>query len=119
MVPSGAGFTNLVAYALGLNPNTAKATELPTLGNTSTSGNNYQALKFTRNTAATDIAYAVETSSNLLQWDTISSYRDGTWSQPGFVSESGSTPNINVQVRDSLPVQSAPRRFLRLQVTHW
>jgi hypothetical protein len=119
MVPSGAGFTNLVAYALGLNPNTAKATELPTLGNTSTSGNNYQALKFTRNTAATDIAYAVQASSNLLQWDTISSYRDGTWSQPGFVSESGSTPNINVQVRDSLPVQSAPRRFLRLQVTHW
>lgn len=117
MVLSGAGFSNVLAYALGLDPRTAKTADLPALARASNSGSDYLALHFTRNHAATDLTYSVQASGNLLQWETLSSYSNGAWSQPGVVSESGSAPNLHVQVRDSLPIPSSPRRFLRLQVS--
>jgi len=115
-VPSGAGFTNLMAYALGLEPNTAKVTGLPTLGKATTLGTDYLALHFTRNTSASDVAYIVQGSNNLVQWDTISSFSNGSWSVPGCVTENGSPPNLNVQVQDTVSIQPAKKRFLRLQV---
>jgi len=36
---------------------------------------------------------------------------------PGVVIESGTAPNLNVQVQDTVPMPSAKKRFLRLQVT--
>jgi len=92
-------------------------TGLPTPGKATTSGTNYLALHFTRNASATDVAYIVQGSNNLVQWDAISSFSNGSWSVPGVVIESGTAPNLNVQVQDTVPMPSAKKRFLRLQVT--
>ena len=114
IINNKAGITNLMAYALGANPNTVTLGVLPTIGTTSVSGSNYLKFNFTRNTAATDIIYTVQGSSDLSNWSTISTYSGGVWTPNANVTDNGGV----VAVQDNMPMSSTPKRFMRLQVTH-
>jgi len=119
LVPSGAGFTNLLAYALGLNPNLAKVINLPTSGQVTLSGTSYKTLQFTRNTSATDITYTVQSSPDLKSgWTTLCTFSGGVWT-PSIVIETVNSGTVNnVQVQDPVSIKSVSKRFLRLSVTH-
>jgi hypothetical protein len=112
VVNNGAGITNLMAYALAANPYTASAGNLPTANQIPVSGTRYLQLAFTRNTAATDISYIVQGSSDLSQWSTIRTFRYGRWTPGGNVTDDSGA----VTVQDTTPMSSTPGRFLRLQV---
>ena len=119
-VLSGAGYTNEMAYALGLNPNAAKPGDLPSLGTTAVSSLTYLTLGFNRNISATDLTYQVQSSTNLGTWTALSTFSGGAWSPSGIVTET-TTGNANlehVQVRDTAPLGSGGKRFLRLVVVH-
>jgi len=120
MVLSGAGYTNEMAYALGLNPNTAKSGDLPSLGTSAVSGLTILTLGFNRNVSATDLTYQVQASTNLVSWTPLCTYSSGAWSPSGMVTET-TTGNANlehVNVRDTAPLGSGGQRFLRLVVVH-
>jgi hypothetical protein len=114
IINNQAGIKNLMAYALGANPYTATVGVLPTSGTASVSGSKYLTLNFARNTAATDITYTVQGSSDLSTWNTISSYSGGSWTPSANVADNAGA----VTVQDTMPMNLAPRRFMRLQVTH-
>ena len=119
LVSSGAGFTNQLAYALGLNPSIARQTNLPTVTQTMVSGTTYPLFHFTRNTTATDITYTVQTCSDLTGWTTLCSYSNGIWTPSNIVSENYFSTNINnVQIQDPVAFRSASKHFIRLNVTH-
>ena len=104
--PAGDGITNLMKYALGLNPTivcSGTTSGIPRTGVTTSGSNSYLNLTFTGN--ATDVTYRIRAASLLT----------GTWS-----SLYNSTPGIapgTVTVSDTVPILSTPRRFMRLQVT--
>jgi hypothetical protein len=114
VVNNQAGIKNLMAYALGANPYTATVGLLPTGGVTSVSGSKYLTLNFTRNTAATDITYTVQGSSDLSTWNTINTYSGASWTPSANVADNAGV----VTVKDTMPTNSNLRRFMRLQVTH-
>jgi len=119
-VPSGAGFPNLLAYALGLDPNTARIVDLPAANQAILSGTKYLTFNFSRNTSATDITLTVQSSTDLTDpngWSTLCTFSGGIWTPASIVTETISTANTNnVQVQDSAPFNSTPKRFLRLKV---
>jgi autotransporter-associated beta strand protein len=120
-VNNTAGTSNLLAYALGLNPFTVQVTKLPALALEESGGSEYLTLQFERNTAATDITYIVEGTGSLglsSTWTTISTFSNGAWQPAGNVTETGSAPEVNVEVSDTVPILSSPARFIRLEVTH-
>jgi len=110
--PAGDGICNLVKFALGMNPLVNSLNGLPVV---STTNGNLQ-IHFNRNLSATDTAYNIEASSDMVNWTTIASLPAGssTWSQPG-----ASVTDINgaVTVVDGTTIKSQPRRFLELTVT--
>ncbi|MEI7955629.1 MAG: carboxypeptidase-like regulatory domain-containing protein, partial [Verrucomicrobiota bacterium] len=117
-VLSGVGCSNEIAYALGLNPTSAKASDLPTLGSQSVSSVTYECLGFNRNLSATDLTYVVQYSSDLIHWSPLSTFSSGVWSPSSIVTET-STSNANLKyvlVRDSQPPGTASKRFLRLEI---
>ena len=117
VVNNGAGISNLMAYALGLDPYTATVSSLPTVDCISVSGTDYLTLSFDRNAAATDISYIVQGTSNLADpngWGSVRTWSGGSWSPSGNVLETGSAPLFHVNVQDTTP--AVPRRFLRLQI---
>jgi len=93
------GRSNLLEYALGLNPKIAESTGQPQV---STSAGNLT-LRYAK--ARSDITYTVQTSTDL----TVSAM----WTTTGVTQ---GTPDSNGYVTASVPL-TAPRRFLRLQVT--
>ncbi|XHR28457.1 MAG: family 16 glycosylhydrolase [Chthoniobacteraceae bacterium] len=114
---NAAGVSNLMAYALDLDPFVTQPDELPCVGVASDSGNEYLTLQFVRNPAATDITYIVQGSDDLssaASWAPVAIWNNGAWTSLGNVTESGS----NVLVRDLVPAQNTSRRFLRLEVAH-
>src|SRR5882724_5559119 len=105
--PDGDGVTNLLEYALGLNPNVANVSGLPAVGLT----NGFLTLTYTRVNSATDITYLPEVSGNLINWN----------NGPGFVNQSVLASNSvfqTIQARDLVPVGGAPSRFIRLHIAH-
>ena len=120
MVLSGAGFSNKMAYALGLDAKVAKATDLPTLGKMPLAGVYHQTLAFKRNLAATDLSYQTQFGTDLGNWTPLSTFSGGAWSPSNIVTEApAGNPNLNdVQVRDSVALGSGGKRFLRLVITH-
>ncbi|MBS0658714.1 MAG: hypothetical protein JSR82_10775 [Verrucomicrobia bacterium] len=118
--PNGDGVFNLLAYALGLSPVAPSANLLPTAAIKSYAGVPYVYITFNRSSVATDLTYVVQSSPDLQTWTTIATSSGGaTTSGPGFVSETGTAPTFNVEVRDTQPVDpvTGARRFLRLQVS--
>lgn len=106
--PTGHGVSNLMAYALNLNPFLANVTNLP-MGQVS---DGYLTLTFTRRSLATDLTYTVQVSTNLSDWHSGSEY----------VTVDSVTPidanSERVKVKANAPVSSEPKQFIRLQVTH-
>lgn len=62
--PDQDDLTNLMEYALGLDPKSADATGLPEMGNTSTDWT----YTYTRPADRSDLAYTVEVSTDLIFW---------------------------------------------------
>ena len=116
----GDGLTNLLEYALNLNPTVASVSGLPVVTLKDYNGTKYLSMKFTRSSLATDLTYIVQGSSDLNGWtDLGTSTAGGTTSGIGFVAETGSAPIFTVEVRDTVPYNpnGMVKRFLRLKVT--
>jgi hypothetical protein len=114
------GISNLMEYALGLDPTVANPAGLPIATIKNYSGTNYLSMTFTRSSVATDLTYTVQGSSNLINWsDLASSVGGAPTTGAGFVSETGAAPLITVEVRDTVPSDGTPglKRFMRLKVT--
>jgi hypothetical protein len=127
--PAGDGVPNLLKYALNMDP--AKAGILPQPQMKDYSGAQHLSLTFKRDPAKTDVTYEVQAADTPSgPWTTLASSAGGAvTSGPGLVEESGNgiilipigflfTPQpVTVEVKDTVSMQDAPRRFMRLQVT--
>ena len=116
----GDGLSNLIEYALQLDPTKASFTGIPSVVIKKYGPNNYLSMTFHRSSVATDLTYIVQGSSDLLTWTNLAtSVGGGPTTGPGFVTETGAAPNFTVEARDTVPISNAPggSRFLRLTVT--
>jgi len=96
------GMTNLLKYALGLEPKTNTTTGLPALNTTATDWS----YTYTRPDSTTGVTYTVEVSTNLTVWTTAGVTHE-------FVSSSG-----GIQTWHALyPKNSATKTFFHLKVT--
>ena len=116
--PDRDGTINLFEYMFGGNPRAFAPNVRPV---NSVSGGKLT-LQFQRDARLFDLDYTVEVSDTLGTWTDLASGSGGdplTAIIPGAtITETGAGPVKAVQVRDTLDVSSAPRRFMRLKVTH-
>lgn len=111
------GISNLIEYALGLDPANASISGLPVVTLKDYSGTKYLSMTLVRSSVATDITYVVQGSSDLVGWSDLGTSAAGTpMSGLGVVSEAGSAPTYTDEVRDTISLGAVPR-FLRLKVT--
>ena len=108
--PANDGISNLMKYALDLNPMTTGVAGLPVIGMALVSGSNYLTLTYAQVKAATDINYTVEVSGDLSTWNSGTGY-----TAPVGTTDKGTTQTVVVQ--DLVPLSSATKRFIRLKVT--
>ena len=114
------GLTNLLEYALNLDPKTADISGLPVVTLKDYGGTKYLAMFFHRSSLATDLTYIVQSSADLLTWiDLAASAAGAVANGPGFVIETGSAPYFTFEVRDSVPFDpnNPAARFMRLKIT--
>jgi alpha-tubulin suppressor-like RCC1 family protein len=103
--PAGDGITNLMKYALALNPLVCGAGDLPKPAVQA----GYLTLTYRRNQQATDVTYTVEACDLL----------DGNWHATNtVVSQVDKGGYWEVTVRDTVPMADNPRRFMRLKVNY-
>ena len=96
------GVSNLLKYALGLDPAAIASGGLPVMG----LGGGALSLTYTKAIAATDVTYTVEWSADLVTWS------------PAGVTEQVLTDNGSIrQIRASVPIGSAKAKFIRLHVS--
>jgi len=101
--PDAAGLSNFGRYAFNLPARGPVASSL-TVGVPATAGGStYFTINFNRRSAATDLSYMVESSNDLATWTPMQTYAPGT--------------PTRVTVQDTVPMDSAPSRFLRVHVT--
>lgn len=98
------GFTNLLKYALGLNPRVVATTGLPQI---STSEGEW-VFTYVRPSANVDLVYTVEVSTNLTTWSA-----EGVTHEP---VDTESAPGTQVW-RGRYPVSSAANLYVRLKVS--
>ena len=121
--PDNDGLSNLVEYALNLNPaqSDAGSGSLPQsqVAVRVYRGGGYLSIRFVRVPLATDITYVVESSADLLSWTTVASATGGgALTGGGLVSDdASSTAPHTVEVRDTVAQADGQRRFLRLRIT--
>ena len=108
--PDGDGISNLLEYALGLDPRTASRAGLPAVSRTAVGSSSYLALTYIKPKTATDLTYAVEVSADLLTWNSGSAYTTDVSTVDGGTTQ-------QVTIRDLTPATGAARRFIRLRVT--
>jgi hypothetical protein len=115
------GLSNLMEYALGLDPTVPSVLGLPVVTLKDYGGTKYLSMTFYRSSLATDLTYIVQGSSHLISWtDLGTSIHGAATTGPGFVSETGVAPDFTVEVRDIVPFDpNSPgqTRFMRLKVT--
>ncbi len=110
--PAGDGMSNLLKYALGLNPKQNGVGSLPRTGSTIVGSQSYLSLTYVRSLAATDLTYTVEVSGDM-----------ATWSSGANATATVSTTNSadgtmqTVVVRDLTAQSGAAKRFLHLKIT--
>ena len=101
--PDGDGTSNLLEYALGMNPNVADSSGLPLVGTNASHLN--LTLTITRGANTTSLTYTVEATSDLT----------GAWTT--IYSTAGVSVGDQVTVTDPQTLTGTSRRFLRLRVT--
>lgn len=100
-IVSGDGLTNLLKYALGLDPHVAVSSGLPEGSSTATDW----VFTYTRPTSTTDLTYEVESTTDFATWSTV---------VPLLASTDGGTSTWSATVTKA----SAPTKlFFRLKVT--
>lgn len=105
--PDGDGISNALEYALGLNPNLASATGLPTFSLLTTNSETYGALTYTRVKVATDVAYLPSVRSDLLSGDWVT--------LTNFVSVTDLGATEAVTVRDFVSTATNVTRFYQFR----
>jgi Right handed beta helix region len=100
--PAHDGITNLMKYALGLNPAVSYGGTSPGMSLTGTTSGGASSLALTFSGTAKDITYSVQATSDLAAWTTL--YQSTVGQPPG-----------EIIISDTIPVSSAQRRFMRLQ----
>jgi Bacterial Ig domain len=103
--PYGSGVPNLLAYALQLNPATARPTDVPHANLV----NGHLTMAYVSPTAITDVTYLVEVSTDLITWHSGTGY---TQVASTVTASTGNT----ITVSDALPT-TTQKRFMRLLVT--
>lgn len=104
--PANDGITNLMKYALALEPWACGTDSLPTPGSSA----GYLTLTYRRNKLATDLTYTVQAGESLT---------DPAWSPAAtVVTQTDEGDYWQVTIRDNVPIAGHPRRFMRLQVRH-
>lgn len=103
--PDRDGISNLMEYALGLDPAVPALTGMPVQGVEVISGETFPSLTVTRNPAVTGLVFRVEVADDLTAW------RSGA---PALVTLEDSPARL--RVRDATPIHAASRRFFRLVV---
>ena len=114
LAPAGDGISNLMKYALHLNPFVNGVSGLPVESMVSINGSNYPTLTYTAVIAATDLTYTVEVSTDLQTWNSGPSY---TATVNVTANPDGVTQSIVVRSLVSIS-GGAPKQFLRLRVSH-
>ena len=127
--PSGDGISNLMKYALWMDPN--RTGVLPSAELRDYGGTQYLSIIFSRNPRASDLTYEVQAAGSLDgPWTVVATIAPGAApTGSGFVGELvltlfggfGGNPVIvadNVEVRDIVRVADAPSRFMRVSVGH-
>lgn len=110
---TGDGYANLLKYATGSSPTDNDA--LASLGGELADG--FFALRFNRNTNASDVTLVVEGSesaTNGAPWQGIATNVLGSWGGATNIVEAGTGTPVTVSVADPSP---ATNRFLRLRVS--
>ena len=110
--PAGDGISNLMKYALNLNPMTCGAGGLPVMGVVTINGSNYLTLTYTQVISATDITYTPEVSGNLQTWNSGS----GSIATVSVTNNPGGVTRT-VVVRDLTPMTPGGGQFIQLKVT--
>ncbi|OAI41772.1 hypothetical protein AYO41_01415 [Verrucomicrobia bacterium SCGC AG-212-E04] len=111
--PTGDGVSNLLKYALGLDPHVANAGALPQPQFTNLSGLNYVTMNIVRPAGRTNVVYTAEVSGDLFTWSSAP-VDVQTTIQPNVPSPGLET----VTYRDLTPVDpSHVKRFMRVRVT--
>jgi hypothetical protein len=100
--PGGYGVPNLMRYAFGMNPRKPDLRGFKNPNVVEQGGEAYLALGFRRQQVAPDLLYVVEGSSNLSNWSIVDVLKPG---EPEWV-----------QVKDSAPIGSTAKRFMRVRV---
>jgi alpha-tubulin suppressor-like RCC1 family protein len=103
--PAGDGITNLMKYALHLDPKTSGVENLPTLA----PQDGYLTLTYRKNKQATDLTYTVQVAAELsaTEWNEATT----------VVSQTDEGDYWLVTVRDNVIQADHPKRFMRLKVT--
>ncbi len=102
--PDFDGIENLIEYALALNPKLSSSLVAALVPDIEVvDGGKFLRLAVTKNPNATDLAFTVEVSADMSQWRT-----DQT-----FIETQSSTI---LKTRDTVPLGSAGKRFIRLRV---
>ncbi len=103
------GVTNLMKYALNLDPSQPASSGLPVVGiSPPINSQNYLTLTFTQLQNATDLDYVVQVSSDLVNWSTDTA--------PVSLTPNGDG-TATVVVRDAVALTAGAKRFIRLQVS--
>ena len=114
--PAGDGITNLMKYALNLNPWVSNTSGMPFRSITPVSGGSYLTLTVVTNlnfTFRPDITYTPQVSTDLKTWNSGASYTVGPTITPNL---DGVTQSISY--RSVVPIDSnTPKQFIRLQIT--
>lgn len=110
--PDGDGISNLLEYALNLDPHLADVTGLPTGGLLTGRETAYLTLTYTKTNAATDLTYTPQVSGDLVSWQ---SGADAV--ETVLTTDNGNGLTQIITVRDKTPLTDGGRRFMRLLVT--
>lgn len=97
------GVSNLMAYALGMDPKSNDRSALPAV----VLSGGYLTLTYVPNSAAADLTYQVEASTDLLTWNT---------SDVELVNAPNPNPPNRVTYRYKFPINTSGPAFLRLQI---
>lgn len=106
--PEGFGIPNLMRYALKLNPDAPDHQVLPSPQVVENNGEKHLSFTYQRSTAAKDIDFLIETSTDLVTWTPATDLD---------VEVSSAGNQTTVTARDPNPLSASAPRFLRLRLT--